>query len=212
MSDLFIEVDEAMKQEKLQKLWNDYGSALITFIAALIIGTAGNAGYKAWQKETNITQTNLYFEATEQTSAEIIEKSQTLKNPFLKTALQLHAAGKAAQNNETEKLSEILSTITQDDQADPTLQKIAQLINISNTTSLSADEKLNQLKTIYNDPAHPWQYYAHLEAALINANAVQNYTAARQHLKQITDNQTLPDTLRKKAQSLDILYTLKSKK
>ena len=46
MADIFAEVDEELKQERLEKLWKEYGGIFISCIAAIILGTAANSGYK----------------------------------------------------------------------------------------------------------------------------------------------------------------------
>ena len=49
MTDLFAEVDEALRQERVAKLWQEYGRYLIGFIATLILLTALISAYKSWE-------------------------------------------------------------------------------------------------------------------------------------------------------------------
>ncbi len=46
MSDIFHEVEEEVRQERLQKWWKKYGDFVIAGVSALVIGVAG---YKLWQ-------------------------------------------------------------------------------------------------------------------------------------------------------------------
>jgi hypothetical protein len=41
MSDVFAEIDEVMRQERLQKIWNEYGSWIIAGLVILLLATAG---------------------------------------------------------------------------------------------------------------------------------------------------------------------------
>ena len=59
MADLFVEVDEALKQERLENIWKKYGGLFISVLIAIILGTAANAGYKYWKKSANIKQTDI---------------------------------------------------------------------------------------------------------------------------------------------------------
>ncbi len=46
MSDIFREVEEDVRRERLQKLWKQYGDYVIAAVMALVIGVAG---FKIWQ-------------------------------------------------------------------------------------------------------------------------------------------------------------------
>ena len=46
MSDIFREVEEDVRKERLEKLWKQYGDYIIAGAAVLVIGIAG---YKVWQ-------------------------------------------------------------------------------------------------------------------------------------------------------------------
>ena len=46
MSDIFREVEEDVRKERLEKLWKQYGDYVIAGVAVLVIGVAG---YKVWQ-------------------------------------------------------------------------------------------------------------------------------------------------------------------
>jgi hypothetical protein len=46
MSDIFQEVDEIMKQERMEKFWKQNGAWIIAFIVLTILGTAAISGYQ----------------------------------------------------------------------------------------------------------------------------------------------------------------------
>ena len=46
MSDIFREVEEDVRKERLEKLWKQYGDYIIAGVAVLVVGIAG---YKVWQ-------------------------------------------------------------------------------------------------------------------------------------------------------------------
>jgi hypothetical protein len=49
VSDIFREVDEEVRREQLQKLWDRYQSYVVAVIALILIGVAGWRGYEYWQ-------------------------------------------------------------------------------------------------------------------------------------------------------------------
>ena len=46
MSDIFREVEEDVRRERLEKLWKQYGDYVIAGVAVIVVGVAG---YKLWQ-------------------------------------------------------------------------------------------------------------------------------------------------------------------
>lgn len=209
MSDLIVEVDEAMKQERLQKLWQSYGGFFIGLIVALILGTAANAGYQHWKSQKNIAQTDIYVNALidEQTTAEnLAAVSQKIEGKSLKAITQIHAAGLALKEGNAEKA---VSLYPAQKDINPALQSLSQIMATTQNTGISAKEKLARLKTLYDQTNNPWRFHAHLEAALVNAHDIKDFKTAQMHLKTIVDAPNIPQTLQKKAQSLKILYALK---
>ncbi len=47
MSDIFREVEEDVRRERLEKLWKQYGDYIIAAVAAVAVGVAG---YKLWDR------------------------------------------------------------------------------------------------------------------------------------------------------------------
>lgn len=49
MTDIFNEVDEEVRREKLKKLWDRYGNYLIALCVLIVIGVGAWRGYQWWQ-------------------------------------------------------------------------------------------------------------------------------------------------------------------
>ena len=49
VADIFQEVDEEVRRERLQKLWDRYGYLLIALCALIVAGVGGWRGYEYWQ-------------------------------------------------------------------------------------------------------------------------------------------------------------------
>lgn len=212
MADFIVEVDEAMKQERLEKLWQSYGGFFLGLIAMLILGTAANAGYSHWKSQKNIAQTDVYLDALideNETSEALAVAKNKIENPNLKALAQIHAAGRALDENkdgQAVKLYQIENTSSE------ILNGLSDLMSVTQNDTLSASEKVERLNQISSNPNNPWRYHALMETALLNAHDLGNIQNARQNLKQIIDAENIPQTLKKKAQSLDILYALKGNK
>ncbi len=214
MADLFVEVDEALKQERLEKLWKNYGGLFLGLLAVLILGTGANSGYKHWQKSKKIKQTNLYMEAVSNKGSQKLQIDSLLLirddlSPALASLAALQAAGIALETDDPQTSTGLFKELAKDNASDKTARDLAKLMLIKHGNETTLDEKLEQLKILYEDTSNPWRYEARLEAALINAHSVHDFKTARLHLKEILDTPAIPETLKKKSQSLDILYALK---
>ena len=55
MSNLFNEIDEDLRQDKLKALWSKYRAAVFTFVIVLSLGLASSEFYQYWStsKEKN---------------------------------------------------------------------------------------------------------------------------------------------------------------
>jgi hypothetical protein len=73
----------------------------------------------------------------------------------------------------------------------------------------SDQDLLEVLKPVIGDNKSPWQPYALMEAATYSANTRQDYTAARDYLKQVMETPDLPQSLYGKAKALDQIYSEK---
>ena len=212
MSDLFIEVDEALKQERLEKLWKEYGGLLLSFLAMIILGTAANAGYHSWVKHRNYKQTNLYLDVVtkEDVTADSLLALLPDMTDGMKAVVSMRAAGIALENGNTDKALGIYKNIEADPaqlKQNPLLHALAKYMVTNLDTELDTQDKIKRLKATAAEKDNPWTYNALLDAALLEASQNKNYAGARSYLaKIIADNSKAPQGIKQKAVSLDILY------
>ena len=209
MADLFTEVNEAIKQERLDNFLKNYGPYIIIFAIALILGTAINAGYRAWKNDTNKKQTAILFPALEENSIESLEGS--LKTLHGDTAIlaKLNLAGAYLDENKTEDAQKLYHELSQNADTPKEYQELARFMALRLTQDLSPEEKITALEPIWSDEQNSWRFHARLEAALILAHDLNNYKDARNHLNIIIHADDAPRSLRQKATSLDIVYAVK---
>ncbi len=60
-----------------------------------------------------------------------------------------------------------------------------------------------------SDKKNPYFYRAHLDAALLEAELNNDFTKARAYLNIITLAEYVPQSLKAKAQSIDVVYAIK---
>lgn len=212
MSEFLAEVDEAMKQERLEKLWKKYGGLFLSFLVMIVLSTASYEGYHAWVKHRNAQQTNLYMSVLEEdgVSADMLLSLLPKVTTPMKTIISLRAAGLALDNGDTGKALEIYKAISADisqKKESPDLVAMAGYIAVNLDDKMSAQDKIESYKTIADEQNNPWRYNALLDVALLEASQNNNYKKSREYLARITKSDSSAiEGLKKKAQSLDILY------
>lgn len=203
MSDLFVEVDEAMKQERLEKLWQQYGGFVIGFLFMIILGTAANAGYGSWKTSKNQAQTASFLKATDDNDQTALSEI----SPELLSLIDIKQAGLATQEANKAEATSLYNAISNDKDAYTPVKQIADYIALSAQDNTAG--KITALTSLVADETHPWRFHAYLDLAVLEATVNNDYTKARGYLKRLVDENNIPTSLKKKAQSLDILYSLK---
>ena len=72
MSDIFQEVDEAVRREKLEKLWKRYGNFVIAAAVVALLAVGGWRGYQWWDAK-QAAQAGAAFDA----AAELADQGKT---------------------------------------------------------------------------------------------------------------------------------------
>ncbi|MFN3700505.1 MAG: hypothetical protein ACK4VI_03170 [Alphaproteobacteria bacterium] len=211
MVDIFREVDEMMKQERLEKFWHEYGLWVISAIVLLIGGTAAGAMYKSWNVSTKEKQTSALIEFMEtpeypQGVEEVVENFR----PSLR-GIALIGAGNTYMERENKDSALALFKQAAEDRSIPAkFRDIAVIMSAMLDSEMSADDKLGALQGIQNNTKSPWRFHAALEAAQILAHDKQDLTAALTAVRSITQsNAPISASLQDKARDLESLYALK---
>ncbi len=208
MSNIFVEVDEAMKQERLERLWRRYGGFFLGFLAIIILGTAVNAGYNSWKSKKNIEQTDMFLGVVDKegySSQDLLDVSESLTGGLHDIAV-ISAAGLTVSEGDLDKALAIYSGVAEDVEAYSAIRQLASYMVVNLSKDLSVEDKLAELETIFSNKKNPWRYHARLDAALIEANMVHDYTKAIGHLDAVLAGDDVPKSLKQKSQSLKILY------
>ena len=211
MSDIFQEVDEIMKQERMEKFWKENGTWIIAFIVLTILGTAAISGYKYWNASVQQEQTATLLSMFDEPDfpAGVSDQTQDLR-PGLRGLALLSAANHEMSAGNTDSALEFYNNAAQDSALPDDFRGMAQIMSARLDQDLNADEKLAMLKNVFDNGDSPWRFHAQLEAALVEAHDNTDYTAARFHIERIlrAEGAVLPSLLNK-AKSLDHVYMLK---
>ena len=209
MSDLLAEVDEAMRQEKLEKFWHENKSLIITFIVATILSTAAISGYRTWDANTKAAQTAelIALQDASDYPSNIIDSDLEFRAPIRGIAL-LSAAGQFMEQDKPQEAQKLYARLAGDSKIPDQFRHLGILMNarLNQTTGkdLQTGDILAALHPVLNGKS-PWKAHAQIDAAIIEAE--QNPQKALELLNAVADTPNLPQTLYERAQKLHHIYS-----
>lgn len=218
MSDVFAELDEVMRQEKLAKFWRENGGAIIFFVVMTILATAGISAYKAWDSKVRRTQTEALLAVMDDPA---FPSNLDLEALNLRSGLEaigtLQAAGVNMKEGKPELAAPLYAKLAEDKSAPQQFRELGALMNAKlGAQDVQVGEELEKiysaLSAIAENDKSPWRYHARIDMAVLLANKEQKFEEARQQLAPVIEAGNLPASLSTRAQALDHVYALKQDK
>lgn len=214
MADLFREVDEAMRQERLEKIWQENKTYIIGFVVGTILLTGILSAYRSWNASVHEKQTATMIAMQEAPDyPENILNTEKLKlRGGLRGIALLQAAGTALSQEKTEDAIALYDRAGADNGIPDDLQHLGIIMStrlMAEQDEPNPDALIEKLSPVVKSSKSPWAQHARLEAAVIHANLRNDFAAAKALLNTILETENLPESLYQRAQSLNHLYSLK---
>jgi hypothetical protein len=208
-TDEFIrEVDEAVRQDQWLKLWKQYGNYVVAAALAVVIGTAGGAGWRAWQSSERIEEARRYAAAQqllrEDKPAEAAAAFAALAEDAgsgYRVLARLRAAEAQAEAGDPAAATAILEQLAANDDADPVYRSLGDLLAAQRGfAEAQPTAVLTELEPLVgtNDP---WRYSA-LELRALAQMQSGDTAAARQTLDDLLADPLTPPQLGRRAAEL----------
>ena len=200
MADIFHEVDEEVRRERLQKLWERYSIYVIALAVLIVAAIGGWRGYEWWQAKQAATA-GAAFESALSLSEE--GKHAEAEAAFAKVAAEapagyrtlarLRAAAEFAQTRRADAIK-AYDELAADTSLGATLQDLAAV----RAGMLMVDSApLSDMRRRLDPVAEPGHTFRHSARELLALSAWRNhdFTAARRYIDMIaTDAETPPGT------------------
>ena len=214
MSDLLQEIDEALKRERAEKLWREYGPILIGGAVFLVVLTGVFAGWNSWKHKHNAEQTGLLISALETPYPETALKAvgETLSGDH-KALAQLQLAGYLAQNEKYDEALAQYKEIAGQRGIQPAWRDLAILMAARLEWNEGVEKEKAQAIYATLKPLlaknNPWRLHAAIQAALIAGDSLGDYKTAIQLLADPVNGTNVPASLQSRARALDHFYAMK---
>jgi hypothetical protein len=210
LADIFNEVDEEVRRERLQKLWERYGIYVIALAILIVAGMAAWRGYVWWDGK-KAAAAGAAFESALTLSEE--GKHAEADAAFAKIAAEapagyrllarFRAAAEAAETKPQDAVK-AFDALAADSSIGPTLQDLAA---VRAGMLLVDSASLAQMKRRLDPVAEPGHAFRHTARELLALSAWRNhdFTAARHYLDQIAGDSETPPGTRARADVLSAL-------
>ena len=208
MSDIFREVDEDVRRDRLHKLWKQYGSYVIIACVALVLGTAGRTFWRDYQVKQRLADSARYEQA-----ATLLEEGRETEaiNAFAELARdagggyavlgRLREAAARAQAGDLSGAVRAYDALAEDGGADPIYRDLARLLAALLLVDDSpAQEIEHRLEPLLGE-ASPWQFSAR-ETVAIAVLGEGRREEARERLQALADDLEAPAGVRGRASEL----------
>lgn len=205
MSDIFREVDEDLRSESYQKLWDKYGRLLIGAAVGVVAVTAVWQGWTNWQRTQNEADGERYMAAAQiaargQSGAAIamLEQFEAEAGPGYVTLARLQRASALVVAGDRREAVSIYDAVSADTSVDQTLRDLATLLAAQNLVDTADRPTLERRLAGLVLETSPWRFAARelLALAALRANDV---TAARDYFTKLADDAATPQGVRARA-------------
>ncbi len=202
MADIFDEIDEELKRDKVHLLWARYGKFAIAGVAAVILSVGSAQGFKAWKTKRVETAANAYQLALDSNDvvASFEQAMADLTEGYKMLAQFRVAAAKGAGGDSEGAVSDYM-TLAQEKAIKPIYQQVALLLAVMNAPDGTDPKQLqDQLARLTATPG-PWQGLALEHSAALDLEK-NNPEAALEKFESILGLAEIPPELRKRATEL----------
>jgi hypothetical protein len=203
--DFFREVDEAVRQDRYKKLWDQYGIYLLGAAALFVLVVAGYKGLAYWQEKqaqeagVKFTQALSVEDGPDAAKAREMLSALAAQGPEgYRVLARFRLAAADAKAGETDKAVRAYDTLAKDPSVDPILQGQAKLqaaaLRLDQADYAEMEDRLQGLV----DSNSAWRFSAR-ELLGLSAYRLKNMRDAEKQFSALVGDQGTPPNLRERA-------------
>jgi|TARA_R110002096_G_scaffold174961_4_gene350734 hypothetical protein len=204
LADIFREVEEDIRRDRLQQLWDKYGIYLIGLVVGIIALTSLVVGWRAYTQSQAEDASKAFAAAIAEAAQEgadaaAIFSSLVDRSPSGYAALaRLRAAGALAEAGEVDQAIAAYDAVAADSGADDILRDLAKVKSGTLLVGRTSYDDLAIRLVPLAGNEEPWRNPAR-EALGMAAYAEQKYAQAQSFFQSIVDDQTATPGVRDRA-------------
>jgi len=203
--DFFREVDEAVRQDKYKKLWDQYGVYALGAAAVVVLGVAGYKGWTFWQQKRAADAGAQFSEAlrledsADAAKAREILTALTTQGPKgYRVLARFQLAAAKAKEGKTEEAVAEYDALAKDPGVDSILRDHATLQAASLRLDKADYAEMEQRLKGLIDSESAWRFSAQ-ELLGLSAYRLKNMHEAEKQFSALLGNESTPPNLRERA-------------
>ena len=205
MADVFDEIDEDLRREKLKIFWDENKSWIVGGIAGAILMTAVMSGWRAWDYSRDTAATAQLVSALSAGGPAALETFARDGRMGPAAAARFIAAGDYLKKGEKDKAVALYEDIADSFGLNSTYRALAKLLSIAQRLDDGDPAKLTKELSHLSGNGDPWRYLAREMEALLAAKQGDMATAVAR-LDTITADPEAPASIRARAFALREFY------
>jgi len=218
MPDLLEEIKEDIKQEKLEKLWQDTGSYIIGAIVAAILTTAGYVFYKNYNigkyEKFGTELYSAYMSESQQKVDQSIKGYESVSknsDPNISAIASMRKANLLVSEGESDKATEIYKDISDDAKNPVEIRDLAEILYLHNAIQYSENKDVSLINRLEEmaSTSGPFQYTAKEMLAFVLFKN-REYNEAKVHFTELSKELLVPNRMKDRANEMIDAINLKS--
>jgi hypothetical protein len=205
LADIFQEIDEDVRRERLQQLWKRYANYVIGAALLLVLATAGVVGWREYQERQNQAQARRFLAAMDQAARgedaaarEAFARLAAEAGAGYATLARLQEAALLAKAGDAAGAAKVYEQIAADSRADRVFRDLATVMIVQDTIATGDPARLAQLLAPLLAEKNPWRHSATELSALL-AQRAGDPAKAKELYAKLADDLTAPQNMRARA-------------
>jgi hypothetical protein len=211
MSDIFREVDEELRHDRMTALAKKYGGLAAGAALLIVVGTAGYVGWKHWQNKQRAAATAALENALTAAVAGGEDGVKALTalagsaSGDMGGLARLAAAAALTRDGKPAEAAQIYDALAADQKAPVWQRDLALLLSVGRQADTGDAAALSARLTPLLAPANPWRFQARELAGLLAARTGDR-AKAQGYFQQLADDAQAPAGVRARAADLAAHY------
>jgi hypothetical protein len=211
MSDIFREIDEDIRRDRMERLFKRYGGIVIAVVIAVIAGTAGVIAWRNWQETQRQEATATLVSAMSQARQEPARGIEALATyaaeaePDMAALARLNAAALLAREGKKDEAVAAYDAIAGNGAVQTAYRNVATLLSVMHQLDSGDPAQLQARLQPLAEEGSPWRFSARELSGLL-AGRAGDKDKARTLFQQLADDSQAPAGVRSRAADLAALY------
>ncbi|OYD85405.1 tetratricopeptide repeat protein [Azospirillum brasilense] len=211
MSDIFREVDEDLRRDRMERVFKRYGGIMLAAALAVVAATGGTVAWRNWQQSQKQSETTALAAALSQAAqgpdkgVEALAAFAGKADPGMAALAQLNAAALLAREGKTAEAVAVYDKLSGNAGAGAVYRELAVLLSVMHQLGSGDPAQLQARLQPLTADANPWRFSAREMSAVLAARAGDK-DRARTLFQQLADDSQAPAGVRSRAADLATLY------